>query len=96
MRQKISLAVLVALVMGVVYVGILPFWLHHHKVKDFCYAISPTASLDDIRQNAIAQGFKVSDSSTPIMMIYDTRTMGKTTCFVTQQDGKISVSYLAD
>lgn len=95
MRQKISLAVLVALVMGFIYVGIAPFWLHYHKVKDFCDAISPTASLDAIKQDAIAQGFKVGQSSTP-MMIYDARTMGKTTCFVTQQDGNISVGYLAD
>lgn len=71
----------------------------YYDVKNFCSSLTYRGlnSLEQIKKQAILEGFSyVENKKENRLTVYDKKTIGKTTCFIIDDDGKIYANYMGD
>lgn len=99
MRQKISLIIFLLILSAVFYITIYPFIFRYYDVKHFCDSLTYRGlnSLHKIKEQAILEGFSyVENKKENRLTVYDKKTIGKTTCFIVDDNGKISAIYMGE
>lgn len=99
MRIRIALTVLAVIIFGIFYIAIYPFLFEYHDIKNFCDSISEKqiATLEEVKNEAHHQYLSyIEDKKENRLTIYDKKTIGKTTCFIIESNGKLTTGYMGE
>lgn len=74
------------------------FTYYPKQMQKFCDSIEKGDLIQDIKKQADDNNFEYSENIQSKVLIYDTRTMGRSTCFISyKDDGQVSdTSYMND
>lgn len=82
------------------FFGVFSFLINFNNVKNFCDEIkyNPNISLNEIKQQVSINSLSfIEDKEKQTLMVYDKKTIGKTTCLIaTNNNGKISANYMGE
>ena len=95
-----SLASLIVLIMaGSIVYMVFVFAYYPKKMQEFCDSVAEGSAVTNIKSQAENKNFRVSDiNKDGTLLVYDTKTMGKSTCFIdyTEAGRVVATAYMGD
>lgn len=98
--DRVGILLLFLAVLYLLFLEVLLFFINFNNVKNFCDEIkyNPNISLNEIKQQVSINSLSfIEDKEKQTLMVYDKKTVGKTTCLIaTNNNGKISANYMGE